>query len=126
MNKNYPEKIYRTGDFVILNSFNEIIYKGRKDSQIKHLGYRIELGEIENVVLAIRYIDNACIFYNEETKNIVLVYSSKKNLDQKFIIRELQSELPKYMLPTKFILLDYIQLNANGKIDRNYLKGKYS
>ena len=51
LNKHYPELIYRTGDLVYKNKLHEIIFVGRKDSQIKHNGYRIELGEIEAAVL---------------------------------------------------------------------------
>lgn len=122
LNKSYPEKIYRTGDVVYYNEKGELIYKGRKDFQIKHMGYRIELGEIETAILAIDGVDNACVLYDNENKNIVLIYESTKKIEQKAILLALHNKLPKYMLPTKFILLDVMPLNINGKIDRNKLK----
>mgnify|MGYP001770895753 CR=1 FL=1 len=122
LNKAYPEKIYRTGDVVYYNERGELIYKGRKDFQIKHMGYRIELGEIETAILAIDGVDNACVLYDNENKNIVLIYESAKKIEQKAILLALHNKLPKYMLPTKFILLDAMPLNINGKIDRNKLK----
>ncbi len=122
LNKAYPEKIYRTGDIVYYNERGELIYKGRKDFQIKHMGYRIELGEIETAILGINGVDNACILYDSENKNIVLIYESSVKITQKEILLALHSKLPKYMLPTKFILLDDMPLNINGKIDRNKLK----
>lgn len=122
LNKAYPEKIYRTGDVVYYNEKGELIYKGRKDFQIKHMGYRIELGEIETAILAIDGVDNACVLYDNENKNIVLIYESGKKIEQKAILLALHNKLPKYMLPTKFILLDVMPLNINGKIDRNKLK----
>ncbi|MGJ0301318.1 amino acid adenylation domain-containing protein [Aliarcobacter cryaerophilus] len=122
LNKAYPEKIYRTGDIVYYNEKGELIYKGRKDFQIKHMGYRIELGEIETAILAINGVDNACVLYDNENKNIVLIYESTIKNTQRDILLELHSKLPKYMLPTKFILLDAMPLNINGKIDRNRLK----
>ncbi|QKF73473.1 AMP-forming adenylation domain superfamily protein, putative D-alanine:D-alanyl carrier protein ligase [Aliarcobacter faecis] len=122
LNKAYPEKIYRTGDIVYYNKKGELIYKGRKDFQIKHMGYRIELGEIETAILAIDGVDNACVLYDNENNNIVLIYESAKKLEQKAILLTLHNKLPKYMLPTKFILLDGMPLNINGKIDRNKLK----
>lgn len=122
LNKAYPEKIYRTGDMVYYNERGELIYKGRKDFQIKHMGYRIELGEIETAILAIDGVDNACVLYNNESKNIVLIYESAKKLEQKAILLALHNKLPKYMLPTRFIMLEAMPLNINGKIDRNKLK----
>ena len=43
LNSSYPEIIYRTGDIVYVNEQNEIVFKGRKDTLIKHYGlsYRI-------------------------------------------------------------------------------------
>lgn len=122
LNKAYPEKIYRTGDVVYYNEKGELIYKGRKDFQIKHMGYRIELGEIETAILAIAGVDNACVLYDNENKNIVLIFESAKNIEQKAILLALHNKLPKYMLPTRFILLEAMPLNINGKIDRNKLK----
>lgn len=122
LNKNYPDKIYRTGDIVYKNKEGLIIFVGRKDSQIKHQGYRIELGEIENAVLSISEIDNACVIYNDKDKNIILFYESKKELNTIFIRKELISLLPKYMLPTKYIYFKKLPLNANGKVDRKSLK----
>lgn len=122
LNSAYPEQIYKTGDIVYYNEKGELIYKGRKDFQIKHMGYRIELGEIETAILAIKDIDNACVLYDLENKNIVLVYESSAKKSQKEILISLSDKLPKYMLPNRFILLDEMPLNINGKIDRVKLK----
>lgn len=122
LNNAYPEKIYRTGDIVYYNERGELIYKGRKDFQIKHMGYRIELGEIEIAILALDGVENACVLYDQDNKNIVLIYESAKKLEQKAILLSLHNKLPKYMLPTKFIILEAMPLNINGKIDRNKLK----
>lgn len=40
-------RFYRTGDLVRQNSVGEIIYIGRRDTQIKIRGQRVEIGEIE-------------------------------------------------------------------------------
>lgn len=125
LNKSYPEKIYRTGDIVCYNELGELIYKGRKDFQIKHMGYRIELGEIETAILSISEINNACILYDEENKHLVLIYESSSNITKNEILVSLSDKLPKYMIPNKFILLDKIPLNVSGKIDRSYLKKEY-
>ena len=124
LNKNYPDKIYRTGDIVYKDKEGLIIFVGRRDLQIKHQGYRIELGEIENAVLSISQIDNACVIYDDEGKNIVLFYESKDTIAPIEIRKELIKYLPKHMLPTVFIKLDKLPKNPNGKIDRLALKKK--
>ena len=40
----------------------------------------------------------------------------------KEITSRLKEKLPAYMIPNKFIKLDYMPKNKNGKIDRNLLK----
>ena len=118
-NKAYNEKIYRTGDLVYYDENGDLIFCGRKDSQIKHNGYRIELGEIETVILGLSQIDEACVLYDGE---IVLFYVSKEQLDKKDFIIKFSDRLPKYMWPSKFIKLDQMPLNINGKINRIKLK----
>ena len=119
LNLEYPEQIYRTGDLAYYNDLGELMYKGRKDFQIKHMGYRIELGEIETAALSLNGIDSACALYDDA---IILIYTSQFAISQKEILLYLGKILPKYMLPTRFIALDEMPLNVNGKIDRNKLK----
>lgn len=121
LNCHYPELIYRTGDLVYMADDGNIMFLGRKDYQIKHQGYRIELGEIENAVLALDYIANACVVYNASNKEIVLFYQTNSVFDVKKIRQDLATTLPKYMLPSKFVYMDKIPMNANGKIDRQAL-----
>lgn len=125
LNTHYPEIIYRTGDVVALNERNEIVFKGRKDTLIKHQGYRIEMGEIEHVVVnTLKIAKNACCVYNRENKEIVLYYESNEDISPATFRKELLASLPKYMIPTVYIRYDEMPRNPNGKIDRAYLNQK--
>lgn len=125
LNSKYNELIYRTGDLAYYNTNGEIIYVGRKDTQIKHSGYRIELGEIETAVLSFADIENTCVLYDDENRCIVLFYSSYNIIDE-FIIKEhLVRKIPKYALPSKIIYMKNMPLTSNGKIDRQYIKKYY-
>jgi amino acid adenylation domain-containing protein len=119
LNTSYPEMIYRTGDIVIENERGEIMFKGRRDTLVKHLGYRIELGEVEHVVVnTLKLVPNGCVVYHKQNKEIVLVYEEDTELSHADLRRQIGQCLPKYMVPTKFIKVDKMPMNANGKIDR--------
>ncbi|KQB44195.1 Amino acid adenylation domain protein [Flavobacterium daejeonense] len=120
LHDNYPDIIYRTGDLVFLNERDEIIFVGRKDSQIKHLGYRIELGEIENAISGVSTVDNVAVLYDDNQKQIVAFVITK---DATTLIRkEIITAIPKYMIPTRWEVMESFPLNANGKINRLELK----
>ena len=118
----YPDIVYKTGDLVYVNDLKEMIFVGRKDSQIKHMGYRIELGEIEMAIIGIEEVSNSCVLYDDELKRIVAFIISQKKVVE--IRKELMHWLPKYMIPTKWTQMEQFPLNANGKIDRRKLKNK--
>lgn len=123
LNTAYPEKIYKTGDIVFINNYGEIVYKGRNDSLIKHMGKRIELGEIEHIfVNKMQIVKNACALYDYNKKEIVLVYESNEEKPVAEMRKFVASELPNYMIPTKYIRKDILPRNTNGKIDRLKLK----
>jgi len=119
LNNSYPEIIYRTGDVVYKNISGEIIFKGRKDSLVKHMGYRIELGEIEHVIInTLKLVENGCVVYNFAKKEITLFYESQNDYSIAVIKKAISELLPKYMIPTVFNKMNELPRNTNGKIDR--------
>lgn len=124
LNTAYPELVYRTGDIVKYNEYGEILYLTRKDFQIKHQGYRIEPGEIETAISAVAGVFECASIYDEKDSLIVL-YCTGTDLSAKKLIEGVRDRLPKYMIPNKFIILDEMPHNANGKIDKKELKRRY-
>ena len=119
LNHAYPETIYRTGDVVVINERGEIVFKGRKDTLIKHMGYRTELGEIEHIIInKLKLVKNGCVVYNFSKKEITLFYESPEEITPAEFRKRIGQELPKYMLPTVYHHLDELRRNTNGKIDR--------
>ena len=121
LNHSYPETIYRTGDLVFVNDRGEIVFKGRRDSLIKHMGYRIELGEIEHVIInTLKLVKNGCVVYNHQRKEITLYYEAEQELTAADFRKSIGNTLPKYMIPVVYHHLTELKRNTNGKIDRLY------
>ncbi|CAF1258472.1 unnamed protein product, partial [Rotaria sordida] len=112
------EIFYRTGDLVRMDHNGLLHYQGRKDHQIKLHGQRIELGEIEQCLLNTSI--SACVVIKWDDDNLI-VYVQSSNINEEQLRQHCQCHLPPYMIPSLFIILDKLPLNANGKIDRKLL-----
>ncbi|MCI8830501.1 MAG: D-alanine--poly(phosphoribitol) ligase [Lachnospiraceae bacterium] len=119
LNSMYPELVYKTGDIVKYNNYNELIYVGRKDFQIKHMGNRIELGEIENSVNSLEAVESCACVLDKEKDWIILFYAGRES--KEMIVKRCRENLPHYMIPNKVIKIEELPLNRNGKIDRGRL-----
>lgn len=120
LNPHYPETIYCTGDVVYVNEFNEIMFVGRIDCQIKHNGYRIELGEIETAILGSNMVDSCCVVYDFANKKIVMFYSTTEDLNMISFRKAISTSIPKYMIPAEYHREEILKQNSNGKIDRAF------
>lgn len=127
LNNHYQETIYRTGDIACYNEQGELLFKGRRDTLIKHSGYRIELGEIEHVIVnALKLARNGCAVYALEKKEIVFYYEADQDISVPEWRKAIGSALPKYMVPTQYVRMQVLPRNTNGKIDRLQLKERLS
>lgn len=128
LNSKFFERMYKTGDLVREVNIGEVpclAFKGRKDHQIKHLGYRIELEEIETAIHKNPKVVQSAVIYhkvNDKFGDIVAFIASKNDLLPGDVEKLLRSEIPDYMLPTKYIMVDRLPWNQNGKVDRNKLR----
>ena len=113
------EIYYRTGDLVRLDNKGLLHYIGRTDHQVKLHGQRIELGEIERCLLNITSISGCVVMKCDDDHLVAYVQSSSVSEDE--LRAHCQSHLPPHMIPSFFIILDKLPLNANGKIDRKQL-----
>jgi len=122
-NTKYNELIYRTGDIVYINNYGEFVYKGRKDSLIKHQGYRIELSELEHIIInTLQLVKNCAVLYNAPTKEITVFYEAAEKLNEKEMRRLIGKNVPRYMVPMVYVHYPELPRSINGKIDRQRLK----
>lgn len=124
LNPHYPELIYRTGDLVSYDEDGNLLYHDRLDFQIKRLGYRIELGEIEAAAGAVEGIADCACIYDHGKQMILFLYTGTK-LENREISRQISKKIPRYMMPNRYLYLEEMPHNANGKIDRKRLKEQY-
>jgi acyl-coenzyme A synthetase/AMP-(fatty) acid ligase len=120
-------RIYRTGDLARVDTAGLVYFVGRSDSQIKSRGYRIELGEIEAALNTITVLKESAVvavpadgFGNSL---ICCAYSPSDEAMSPVTLRELlRKTLPSYMLPARWLRLETIPKNQNGKFDRASLR----
>ncbi len=122
-------RIYRTGDKVMWNTRRQLIFLGRMDFQIKLRGFRVELGEVERYIEAIDGVKKAVVIADTDNLGTTYMiayyiledYSKKNECGEKYIRSVLESKLPEYMIPSKYMLLKQFPLNFSGKVDRKSL-----
>ena len=124
LNQAYPERIYRTGDIGKVNEMGELVFRARKDDQIKHMGHRIELGEVEAAANSLDFIDAAVCIYDKGEGKIVMFYQAGEACDKE-VLKAMGKKLPKYMFPNRLCHFGKLPLNKNNKIDRTYLRENY-
>ena len=112
------EIFYRTGDLVRMDNDGLLHYVGRQDHQIKLHGQRIELGEIERCLLNTSI--SACVVMKWGDDHLV-AYVQSSNVSEDQLREHCQCHLPPHMVPSLFMVLERLPLNANGKVDRKQL-----
>jgi acyl-coenzyme A synthetase/AMP-(fatty) acid ligase len=122
---------FRTGDIVQM-THEGWRFVGRNDTQIKILGKRVELEEIENVLLteSTSLLLSSVIVTMNQSKLIAWCIPSKtlyiNFTDHNLLLSDLlryicEENLPGYMVPSRFILIDQFPMTATGKISRKEL-----
>ena len=120
LNTAYAERIFKTGDYGVMRDDGVLLFKGRKDRQIKHLGHRVELSEIEAAALKLENVSDCCSMYQKEKELIYLFYTGEATVKE--IATYLRGILPGFMVPRKLIQLEAMPRLANGKTDMQGLK----
>src|SRR5579859_37843 len=124
-------RLYRTGDQARWLPNGTLEFLGRLDHQVKIRGFRIELGEIEAVLCQAAGVRECVVVVREEEsgeKKLVayLVMHPDSVIDPNQLRNHIQQNLPEYMIPASFVILDNLPLTPQGKVDRRALPAPQS
>ncbi len=120
------DRLYRTGDLVRWLEDGRLDFIARMDNQVKISGHRIELGEIEAVLGALPGVGSAVVLaraMGEGDKRLVAYVCPAQGAapSPEALRSQAALRLPRHMLPSHFLILAALPLNANGKVDRKAL-----
>ncbi|KAF1943906.1 acetyl-CoA synthetase-like protein [Clathrospora elynae] len=135
-------RFYCTGDLVHYTSNGEMMYLGRKDSQVKLNGQRIELGEIEhhlklNLPAGAKSAVELVKFNDSNSTKALVAFMCLSETDAAAAIGEmsesvravakqvevaLANELPVYYVPAIFMPVTRMPMTTSGKLDRKVLR----
>jgi amino acid adenylation domain-containing protein/non-ribosomal peptide synthase protein (TIGR01720 family) len=119
-------RLYRTGDLGRYLPDGQIEFLGRLDRQVKIRGFRIELGEVEAVMRQHTALQDMFLAAREDTQGrrrlVAYVVPKPGAVCQVTELRGfLADRLPGHMIPSAFVLLEALPLNAHGKVDERRL-----
>ena len=114
---------YPSGDKVLFDENKDLLYLGRLDRMLKVSGYRVEPAEIEQVLQNVDQVQNAVVLgmTDQVSGSRLLAVLAGPKLDEKVIRRVVREQLPAYMQPSRYTLLESMPLLPNGKIDYQLL-----
>lgn len=115
------ESVYRMGDLGRIDQSGQLWFLGRKDNQIKIGGVRIEPGEIEHHLRSYPGLRSAAVVTVNSRYGVpilVAVYVSDRNETVDVLRMHLANLVPRDSIPSRFIQMNELPMNHNGKLDR--------
>ena len=117
------QRIYLSGDLGLMLPDGSLIHKGRKDFRVKIRGYGVEIAEIEKVLNTHAAVGQAVVVAREKESGEarLVAYYTCTGLPTPTVSELrgfLKKQLPDFMIPSTFVMLDAIPLTHSGKVDR--------
>ncbi|KAF7117580.1 hypothetical protein CNMCM5793_006632 [Aspergillus hiratsukae] len=141
-----PRRLYKTGDLVRYNPDGSVEYISRKDHQVKLHGQRMELGEIEHRLHEDDRVRHAVVILPKEGlvkgRLVTILSLNSLNSDSSIISdnacelisgadlarvvyseliaiqKNLEAQLPIYMVPQTWAVIKKLPMLVSGKLDR--------
>ncbi|MFH8371513.1 amino acid adenylation domain-containing protein [Streptomyces sp. NPDC018031] len=115
-----PGRLYRSGDLGRYRPDGTLEYLGRIDDQLQVRGYRIEPGEVEACLLGHPDVSQAVVGADPaDADRLVAHVCCPGRVPAASELRgHLAGQLPGYLVPSVFRVVDRVPLSPNGKVDR--------
>ncbi|MDC3957723.1 non-ribosomal peptide synthetase [Polyangium jinanense] len=127
--------LYRTGDLARQLPTGDIEILGRQDRQIKLRGYRIELGQIESILRKDPRVQQCAVLPDVDgpraSRLIAYVVPAGEARGEGAPSGEelwaelralVEQQVPRYMVPSRCVLVPDMPLTPNGKVDHRALR----
>jgi amino acid adenylation domain-containing protein len=120
-------RLYATGDLARRRPRDGALdFLGREDHQVKIRGFRVEPDEVASVLARHPGLAEAVVVVREdapgERRLVAYGVAAEGAEPVPAALRDhLRAELPQYMIPSAFVILDALPLTPNGKLDRRAL-----
>lgn len=115
-----------SGDVALRDDDGFIYFVGRTDDMIKTSGYRLSPTEVEEAAYATGLVTEAVAVgvpdedLGEQVALHAVLTTATTTPDE--LRRAMERDLPRYMVPRRFILADALPRSGNGKFDRAELR----
>jgi len=128
------KRLYRTGDTVRWRSDGILEFIARHDDQIKLRGFRIEPTQVEAAIRRSDLVSACAVTACRSDEHGLILFAVlvplDPGMDHAVVVEALQArlraELPPFMVPQRFAVVDSLPLTANGKADRRTLSRWFS
>jgi acyl-coenzyme A synthetase/AMP-(fatty) acid ligase len=119
---------YATGDHVRRRSDGALVFRGRRDGQIKLRGHRLELAEVEAACLHTEHVLRVAVIPLKESDRVIglTAYVSPRRVEPESVLAQCRALLPTYAVPGNVVCLDELPLTPNGKVDRDRLRTQHT
>jgi amino acid adenylation domain-containing protein len=120
-------RLYRTGDLARRQRDGSIVFVGRIDGQVKIRGLRIELGDVEAALATHPAIGQLAVlpWADGQGERHLVAYTSPASGASPPSAAQLREHvsglLPRYMVPSFYVVLDALPLTVSGKVDQRRL-----
>ncbi|MGW7442839.1 amino acid adenylation domain-containing protein [Kitasatospora sp. NPDC054795] len=114
------DRVYRTGDRVVMRPDGVLEFHGRLDDQVKVSGVRIEPAEVEAAFERDPKVRRAVVAAEQAPTGVRLLafVQAEDGADPAALLDAVRPWLPEQAVPSAVRLVERFPLDANGKVDR--------